>query len=41
MLAGRPTSPAGVTDLEALANYLRRLPQPVSPSDDARFILRH
>lgn len=40
-LAGRPTSPVGVTDLEALANYLRRLPQPVSPPDDARFILRH
>jgi 2',3'-cyclic-nucleotide 2'-phosphodiesterase/3'-nucleotidase len=37
MLAGRPIAPSTITDVEALASYLRRLPQPVSPPEDIRF----
>jgi hypothetical protein len=37
MLAGRPVTPSTITDVEALAAYLRRLPQPVSPPEEIRF----
>ncbi len=37
ILAGRPPTPSTVTDVDALAAYLRRLPQPVSPPDEIRF----
>ena len=37
MLAGREVIPSTVTDVDALASYLRRLPQPVSPPDQIRF----
>lgn len=38
MLAGLPTERSGILTLDALVTYLRRLPQPVSPPDDPRFI---
>jgi hypothetical protein len=37
MLSGRPSAPSTISDVEALASYLRRLPQPVSPPEDIRF----
>jgi 2',3'-cyclic-nucleotide 2'-phosphodiesterase/3'-nucleotidase len=37
MLAGRPTAPSRLTDLDALVGYLRRLPQPVAPPEQVRF----
>jgi len=37
MLAKSPTTPSTITEVEALAAYLRRLPQPVSPPEDIRF----
>jgi 5'-nucleotidase len=38
MLAGLPTERSGILTLDALVNYLRRLPQPVAPPEDVRFI---
>jgi 2',3'-cyclic-nucleotide 2'-phosphodiesterase (5'-nucleotidase family) len=35
-LAGLPTERQGMTDLDALITYLRRLPQPVSPPEEKR-----
>ena len=35
-LAGAPVAPSTVTDVDALALYLRRLPQPVSPPEPGR-----
>jgi 5'-nucleotidase len=35
-LAGGPTEPSTVTDVDALALYLRRLPQPVLPPEPGR-----
>jgi 5'-nucleotidase len=40
VLAQYPQDPVGVLDLDALITYLRRLPQPVQPPADARFISR-
>jgi 5'-nucleotidase len=37
MLAKSPTTPSTINEVEALAAYLRRLPQPVSPPEDIRF----
>ena len=37
MLSGRAITPSMVTDVDALASYLRRLPQPVSPPEQIRF----
>jgi len=37
LLAGRELIPSTVTDVNALASYLRRLPQPVSPPEQVRF----
>jgi 2',3'-cyclic-nucleotide 2'-phosphodiesterase (5'-nucleotidase family) len=37
MLSGRAITPSTVTDVDALASYLRRLPQPVSPPEQIRF----
>jgi hypothetical protein len=37
MLAGRPAAASRLSDLDALAAYLRRLPQPVAPPEQIRF----
>jgi 5'-nucleotidase len=37
MLAGVPSEPGGMLDVEALVMYLRRLPQPVTIKEDAAF----
>jgi 5'-nucleotidase len=37
MLAGHPTAPSRLSDLDALVAYLQRLPQPVAPPEDVRF----
>lgn len=38
MLRGAPQSAAGMSDIEAMEVYLRRLPRPVRPPEDARYI---
>ncbi len=38
MLRGAPQAPAGMSDIEVMEVYLRRLPRPVRPPEDARFI---
>jgi hypothetical protein len=37
MLAGRPMERVGLLDVEAVAAYLRRLPQPVEVEASAAF----
>jgi 2',3'-cyclic-nucleotide 2'-phosphodiesterase (5'-nucleotidase family) len=38
MLRGAPQAPAGLSDIEVMELYLRRLPRPVRPPEDPRFI---
>jgi 5'-nucleotidase len=38
MLRTAPQTPAGMSDIEVMELYLRRLPRPVRPPEDARFI---
>lgn len=38
LLAAIPAESTGITTLEAIVTYLRRLPQPVAPPEDARLI---
>ena len=38
MLRTAPQTPAGMSDIEVMERYLRRLPRPVRPPEDARFI---
>jgi hypothetical protein len=35
-LSGAPVEPSTMTDVDALALYLRRLPQPVTPPEPGR-----
>jgi 2',3'-cyclic-nucleotide 2'-phosphodiesterase (5'-nucleotidase family) len=36
MLRGAPSENTGIVDLDAFTDYLRRLPQPVRPVEEAR-----
>lgn len=38
VLAGLSGEPSGIMDVDALIAYLRRLPQPVAPPEDVRFV---
>lgn len=38
MLRGLPQAPSGMDDIDVMVTYLRRLPRPVRPPEDARFI---
>ena len=40
VLTRYPQDPVGVLDLDAFTAYLRRLPQPIQPPADARFVTR-
>jgi 2',3'-cyclic-nucleotide 2'-phosphodiesterase (5'-nucleotidase family) len=40
VLTQYPQDPVGVLDLDAFTAYLRRLPQPIQPPADARFVTR-
>jgi 5'-nucleotidase len=40
MLMGLPAEPAGMLDVDALALYLRRLPQPIAPPTGQGFVSR-
>jgi len=41
VLRDAPQSIAGMNDIEAVELYLRRIPRPVRPPEDARFIPAH
>jgi 5'-nucleotidase len=41
VLRDAPQSTAGMNDIEAVELYLRRIPRPVRPPEDARFIPAH
>ena len=38
MLRTAPQVPDGMSDIEVMELYLRRLPRPVQPPEDARFV---
>jgi 5'-nucleotidase len=38
VLRGLPRTPGGMSDIALMELYLRRLPRPVRPPEDARFI---